>query len=121
MVYGLLFSGLLLGSFQEPVVLVTTAPDLASSVAQLDRIRDAGMHVRVVTGPGVFFGTLEENASTDMLMRMGAIIRAEETTDRHGSSIAQDLALDYLAALEEGRFEPATTRGPMDWDGHPDH
>ncbi len=121
MVYGLLFSGLLLGSFQEPVVLVTTAPDLASSVAQLDRIRDAGMHVRVVTGPGVFFGTLEENASTDMLMRMGAIIRAEETSDRHGSSIAQDLALDYLAALEEGRFEPATTRGPMDWDGHPDH
>lgn len=118
---GSLASGLLHGAFREPVVLLTNAPDLAASVAQLEDIRLAGMHVRVVVGPGAFFGTLEVDGPSAPLLRLGSLRMAGGSPDRDRLPQAHRLAVDYLEALAAGRFDAPTALGPMDWSGHPDH
>ena len=113
--------GLLLRA-QTPVVLLTDAPDLASSVAQLDRIRAAGMDVRVIAGPGAFFGTVSDvRHAAAPLFPLGTVVVAEQPTEQLRLIDGQRLAVDYLAAVSAGRYESASARAPMDWGGHPDH
>ena len=66
-----LISGLLRSAFQEPMVLLTEAPDLATSLARLSEVRSAGMQVRVIAGPGAFIGTVENEDQGTALRRLG--------------------------------------------------
>ncbi len=107
---------------QTPLVLLTDAPDLASSVAQLDRVRAAGMDVRVIAGPGAYFGTISDvRHSANPLFPLGSVRFQGGSPDREELRGAHRLAVDYLEALAAGRFEPPSSREPMDWSGHPDH
>ncbi len=106
---------------QHPVVLLTGDADLGSSVARLDRIRAAGMDVRVIAAPGAFIGTVGDLAHSYQLADLGSIHSAGGSTLREGSPEGHRLALDYLGSLIDGRFEPPSAHEPMDWSAHPEH
>jgi PKD repeat protein len=108
---------------QTPVVLLTDAADLRSSVDLLPALRRAGMEVRVVAGPGAFIGTLnaDGNASTTALRAFGILHEARTRSTYTSEAPAHRLALRYLDELQAGRFDLDPTRHPMDWSGHPEH
>ena len=107
---------------QTPVVLLTDAPDLASTVAQLDRVRAAGMEVRVIAGPGAYFGTVSDRShSAHPLLPIGNVVFDGDPMEHGALRAGQQDAVDYLRALRAGRFDRARVRHPMDWSGHPEH
>ena len=106
---------------QTPVLLLTDAPDLASSVAQLDRIRAAGLDVRVIAGPGAFFGTISDTCHSEHpLFPLGTVIHSGDPSEHGTLRSGHRIALDYLDALRDGRLDTPAARQPMDWSGHPD-
>ena len=111
----------LASSAQTPVVLLTDATDLASSVAQLDVIRARGMDVRVIAAPGAFIGTVGDwSHSAHALFTLGSVRFVGGSPDRDELPEGHRLAVDYLDALMAGRFESSSARGPMDWSAHPE-
>ena len=107
---------------QIPAVYLTPDVDLAASVKETARLRAVGFEVRVVVGAGAFFGTVEGDRDPQVLPVLGGrlIISGDAVPDRERLSSAQRTALDYLDALNAGRFDATSVRRTMDWGGHPD-
>lgn len=103
-------------------MLLTDAPDLAGSVAQLGAIRAAGMQVRVIAAPGAFIGTIDGPRRTESSsFPSGSALYTGSSGQRDRVRADQRIALAYLDALNAGRFEPSNARAPMDWGLHPEH
>jgi hypothetical protein len=109
---------------QRPAVLLTDAPDLASSVSELPELRAKGFDVRVITGPGAYFGTLPtDNAEVKRALRESGVLMTDAVERaRLGAMLsgAGNTAVDYLEALLAGRFDGQEVRSSMDWSAHAD-
>ena len=108
---------------QIPVVVLTDASDLATSVAQLPALRAAGLQVRVIASPGAFVGTRTSNltGAGGRLEDLGQVVDSKPLSAQAFTALSVDdrLAVDYLAGLTSGRFGSEGTRNAMDWSGHP--
>jgi len=107
-----------------PVVVLTNATDLRTTVEQLPALRQRGFEAAVITGAGCVVG----RALPASLPALRAVPGTSAVLD-HGLSPAALTALPagqrdgvrYLGELLDGAFETPAVRSPMDWSGHPDH
>jgi PKD repeat protein len=104
-----------------PVVVLTSAPDLRSSVEQLGLLERNGMHVNVVAGEGCFVGLVDGAllAALRSVPTVTAVVDAQTPL----SSIdalppGQRIGIRYLNALLNGDFETEEVKAPMDWSAH---
>ncbi len=109
---------------QRPVVLLTGDRDLSTSVIALPELRAKGFDVRVITGPGAFFGTVpnDDPHTQRALSDEGQLITDPGDGSRISTTMTkgQRTAVDYLDALLAGHFDGTESRSTMDWSAHAD-
>ncbi|HEX2616550.1 MAG TPA: PKD domain-containing protein [Flavobacteriales bacterium] len=105
---------------QRPVVLLTDAPDLRSTVQALDAVRASGIEVAVIPAPGAYIGRIrDDRAKSNAPQRLGRCLYG--FTDEQAAPAHQRVAVGYLNALLQGRLDNSDVRRPMAWSTHPDH
>ncbi|MCB0793057.1 MAG: PKD domain-containing protein [Flavobacteriales bacterium] len=108
---------------QVPAVVLADDHDLATSVQRLDRLREQGMHVAVVAGPGAFIGTFPDMQAVEPFERStGLLVWTGYVPDNYLDQLTkeQHIAVLWLNELLNGDLEGPSASATMDWSAHPE-
>ncbi|MBK9288405.1 MAG: hypothetical protein IPN38_12160 [Flavobacteriales bacterium] len=107
---------------EVPVVVLSSAVDLRSSVQSLPSLQRAGLSVSAVAGEGCYVGRAEASSIAALRAVPGVLsVVTAQSDDALVNALppGQRIGVRYLNALLAGTFETPAVRAPMDWSAHP--